>query len=130
MERLFKIICILLLSMTIIMLCNVNIVRAEVLDVLDGRASLFYHPPEGENNPGDRFTNVAGNICGIIQIIGIIVSVLALMIIGIREMTASLEEKSRIKDAMPGYLVGIFLVAAMTSIPNIIYQIFYKMGEL
>lgn len=57
-----------------------------------------------------------------IRTIGIIVSVVTLMIIGIKEMTASVEEKSVIKQAMPGYILGAIMVFAMTTIPTLIYE--------
>ena len=44
------------------------------------------------------------------------------MVIGIREMTASVEEKSIIKQSMPGYIIGAVLVMAMTTLPSIIYN--------
>jgi len=69
-----------------------------------------------------ELNNIVGKILGIIQVIGIIVSVGALMIIGIRNMTASVEEKSIIKQALPGYIVGIALLATVSTIPNIVYK--------
>ena len=57
-----------------------------------------------------------------IRSIGIVVSVITLMVIGIREMTASAEEKSIIKQSMPGYVIGAIMVFAMTVIPTLIYE--------
>ena len=44
------------------------------------------------------------------------------MIIGIREVTASAEEKSIIKQAMPGYILGAIMVFVITMIPTLIYN--------
>ena len=49
-------------------------------------------------------------------------SVVTLMIIGIKQMTASAEEKSILKQAMPGYILGAVMVFAMTVIPTLIYE--------
>lgn len=68
-------------------------------------------------------TNKIGPILGAIQTVGAVISVLALMLIGIKTMIGSVEEKTQYKEAMPGYLIGIFLVFSMTSIPNIIYKV-------
>lgn len=57
-----------------------------------------------------------------IRSVGIIVSVVTLMVIGIKEMTASAEEKSVIKQAMPGYILGAIMVFSMTVIPTLIYE--------
>lgn len=63
-----------------------------------------------------------GPILAFIQAIGTVVSVIALMIIGFRTLTGSLEEKSAYKESLPGYVIGIFLLFSMTTIPNIIYN--------
>lgn len=58
-----------------------------------------------------------------IRSVGIVLSVIILMIIGIKEMTASVEEKSIIKKAMPGYILGAIMVFAITVIPTVLYEI-------
>ena len=79
-----------------------------------------YKPDTSEMNP--IFDSKVGIVLGIIRAIGILLSVGALVVIGIKEMTASVEEKSNIKKAMPGYVIGIILVATMTTLPSIIYN--------
>ena len=64
----------------------------------------------------------ANIIVTVIRNVGIVVAVIALMIIGFKEMTASIEQKSEIKQAMPGYLIGIVMVVAVSFLPTIIYQ--------
>ena len=61
-------------------------------------------------------------VVSVIRGIGIVVSVVSLMIIGIREVTASAEEKSIIKEAMPGYILGAIMVFVITLIPTLIYN--------
>lgn len=65
----------------------------------------------------------AGIILGVIRAIGMVVSVIILMILGIKQMTASIEEKSIIKQAMPGYILGAIMVFAITWLPSLIYNI-------
>ena len=76
-------------------------------------------PNIGEKNLVDK----ANVITTVIRNIGIVVSVIALMIIGIREMTASVEEKSIIKQSMPGYILGAVMVGAISFLPSLIYNI-------
>jgi hypothetical protein len=76
-------------------------------------------PDIGESN----YINKANIITTVIRNIGIVVSVIALMIIGIREMTASAEEKSIIKQSMPGYILGAVMVGAISFLPSLIYNI-------
>lgn len=87
-----------------------------------GKSVEEYNPHPQNQQIGGKTNKIVGNVLGIIRVIGIIVSVGALMVIGIREMTASVEEKSIIKQSMPGYIIGAFLVMAMTTLPSIIYN--------
>jgi len=84
-----------------------------------------YNPREsGDVGNGIVFANKVKRVLGIIRNIGIAVSVISLSIIGLREMLGSVEEKSRIKDSIPGYLLGLFLVVCMTVLPSILYNAF------
>lgn len=67
-------------------------------------------------------TEKVGKILGFIQAVGVIASVLAMMLIGLRTMFGSIEQKTAYKEAMPGYIIGIILVFSMTTIPNIIFK--------
>ena len=44
------------------------------------------------------------------------------MIIGLKTMIGSIEEKTQYKESLPGYLIGVFLLFASTTIPSIIYD--------
>ena len=55
--------------------------------------------------------------------IGIVVAVIALMVLGFRQMTASAEQKSIIKESLPGYLIGVVMVITLTVLPSIIYEL-------
>lgn len=68
--------------------------------------------------------NIIGKVIGGVQGIGSIVSVLALVIIGIRYMLGSVEEKAEYKKTMLPYLVGIILTFASVNIVSIIYNVF------
>ena len=70
----------------------------------------------------NEFNNRVKTVVAAIRAIGIVVSVVALLLIGIRQITASAEEKSIIKEAMPGYILGLVLVVSITFLPTIIYN--------
>lgn len=65
------------------------------------------------------FANV---IIGGVQAIGSIVSVLALVMIGIKYMMGSVEEKAEYKETMINYIIGAILVFAISNISAIIYD--------
>lgn len=62
-----------------------------------------------------------GKIAGFIRIVGTIVSVGALMIIGIQFMLGSAEEKAEYKDRMFPYIIGAILLFAASTFVDIIY---------
>lgn len=85
--------------------------------------STDWWKPSDDNILEDELTKRANVITTVIRNVGIILSVIVLMIIGIKEMTASVEEKSVIKQALPGYLIGVIMVVAITTLPSIIYSL-------
>ena len=62
----------------------------------------------------------ANEIIGLVQMIGTITSVLALIIIGIKYMVGSVEEKAEYKKTMQPYLIGTVMVFSITNIIFII----------
>ena len=68
----------------------------------------------------------AGVITGIVQIAGTIVSAGTLIIIGIRYMVVSVEEKAQYKERMVPYVIGAVLLFGATNIVNILYKLFIK----
>lgn len=69
-----------------------------------------------------ELTNKAGTVLGIINTIGVILSVIILAIVGVKYMLGSVEEKADYKKDMIPYIVGAFFLAFATTIPNIIYD--------
>lgn len=80
-----------------------------------------YSPVRDTEEP--ELLEMGGKILGIINVIGLVVSVITLMIMGIKYMIGSVEEKAEYKRMMMPYLIGAILVFSATTIPNIIYKI-------
>ena len=68
------------------------------------------------------------NILGIINAIGIVVAIIVLMVLGVKYMLGSVEEKADYKKAIIPYLIGMFLLVSVTTLPNLIYQIITSTG--
>lgn len=68
--------------------------------------------------------NFGGSVAGAIQIAGTIVSAGALIIIGIRYVLASAEEKAEYKERMLPYVIGAVLLFGASNIVNIAYKVF------
>lgn len=66
---------------------------------------------------------IGANIVNIIQVVGIVIAIIVLLIIGIRYLVGSPEQKSEYKKTMVPYIVGAVLVFAGTSIVKVVYQL-------
>lgn len=76
-----------------------------------------------------EIANVGKSIVGILQTVGIILSVIVLIILGIKYMMGSAEEKAEYKKTMIPYIVGAALIFAASIFANVIYQFFTGMTK-
>lgn len=83
-----------------------------------------YEPVTLQEDEVYGFEAFGGKIAGIIQIIGTMVSVGTIMIIGIRYVGASADEKAEYKERMIPYFIGAVLLFGASNIVNIIYNMF------
>ena len=65
----------------------------------------------------------AGTTLGVINVCGAVISVITLMVIGIKYMLGSVEEKAEYKKSMGLYILGAALLFSITTIANILYKI-------
>lgn len=70
-----------------------------------------------------KLKNMGNTIIGIVQFIGSFTSVIALIVIGIKYMTGSVEEKAEYKKTMVPYVIGAILVFATTNLLGIVNSI-------
>ena len=94
--------------------------------VLAGRV-LAFNPNEWDPGPGKieegPFLEKAGIVLGWIQYIGVIVSILALAIIGLKYMLSSVEAKAEYKKTMIPYVVGCFMIMGISIILALIEEV-------
>ena len=67
-------------------------------------------------------SKIGNQIITIITTIGIVVSVIVLVVLGIKYMMGSAEEKAEYKKTLMPYVIGAGLVFAASSIAQIVYQ--------
>ena len=77
--------------------------------------------PITENNVSG-ITNMGGKILGIIRVIGTIVAVGALLVLGIKYMMGSVEEKAEYKKSFIPYFIGAILLFAAVNLADMIYS--------
>ena len=66
--------------------------------------------------------NFGGNIMGVINVVGVVVAVVVLMVIGIKYMMGSAEEKAEYKKTLMPYVIGAVLVFAASTIAGVIFS--------
>lgn len=71
-----------------------------------------------------EITSVGKKVVGILQAVGVILSVIVLIVLGIKYMMGSAEEKAEYKKTMMPYIVGAALIFAASALAQVIYQFF------
>ena len=109
MKKTTKFLVIIILTF-VLLLQLTNITLATTLSGLDAE-------------PSHDFDNVGNSVIKILSTIGMIVSVIALIIIGIKYMIGSLEQKAEYKKTMMPYLIGAIFVFSASIIASIVYNV-------
>lgn len=81
-----------------------------------------YEPSNESSSDVSVLTDKAGVILGAIRNISAIVSVIALMIIGVKYIIGSAEEKANYKATMIPYIIGCLMAVAGTTLVSFIYN--------
>lgn len=128
-----RIIGIILFSIFILCLFTTNTLAHDVKDGAGGSSSKSVdvtstiNPddwnPSGTGKESEDLNKMVGKILGTIRNAGIIISVIALMVIGLKTMFGSLEEKSHYKELLPTFVIGVFIFLSCTTIPDMIYRV-------
>lgn len=74
------------------------------------------------NPSSEKIADMVGPILGAINNIGVVIAVIILMIIGLKYMLGSAEEKANYKQTLMPYLIGAVILFAGSIIPNLIYK--------
>ena len=90
--------------------------------IVDPREDPTKFEPGGMTNTG-TLQDIGNKIIGIIQVIGSVTSVIVLIVIGIKYMVGSLEERAEYKKTMMPYVIGALFVFGITNILGIVSNI-------
>lgn len=80
-----------------------------------------YKPTDDPATP-TKTVAIVSTILGVIQAIGIVLSVIMLAALGIKYMIGSVEDKANYKENMVPYIIGAVLIGAGPTIVNLIYK--------
>lgn len=81
-----------------------------------------YNPGSVSTSEAQSFFDKAGVILGAVRTLGVVISVLVLMFVGIKYMLGSVEERADYKKAMMPYVIGAILLFATTTFVTIIFD--------
>ena len=115
MKKVSKIISVVLIAIMLVTICT-NVFAA-ITGVSDP-ATLTGKAVQGT----DKITNLGNQIITILTIIGTVASVIVLIVLGLKYMMGSAEEKAEYKKTMLPYVIGAALVFAASAIAGILYN--------
>ena len=70
--------------------------------------------------------NIANTVVWVVRTVGQSIAVIMLLVIGIKYIMGSVEQKAEYKQSMLPYFIGAILIFAGASITQIIYSVFIK----
>lgn len=117
MKQLIKISIRLIIMLLLLMILNNNVYASGTIDTnitIGGTDAIYANKTMTET------------LLGVIQTVGSVISVLALVIIGIRYMLSSVEEKASMKGVLIYYVVGAVLVFATSNLLSIVYNVIWN----
>lgn len=117
MKKQVKVISIALIVLTVLLAISNVVLATDIPGKIDQIAQ--------GNSSADttKVVNLGATIVTIMQTVGIVVAVVILLILGIKYMIGSAEEKAEYKKTMIPYLVGAVLIFASTTIVNVVYNV-------
>lgn len=130
-SNIFKIVTFIIIIIMMIFTITNPSLAAEAAEEEDDGARINFDPNDEIWRPSsttsaqgaDRVLEIGNDIIGVIQLVGSLISVGVLVVIGIRYMMGSVEERASYKKAMTPYLIGAVMLFAITNILAIIVNL-------
>ena len=117
MKKASKIVTMLILAVMVLSI-GASVFGADPSTLISGM-----QPDSFEGEDATALTNLIQGIVRVVNIVGVGIAVIILLILGIKYMMGSAEEKADYKKSMIPYLVGAILIFAGTSIVNVVVQL-------
>ena len=112
----------LILTLILVLIITITNVVYGSDSIADPRENPTSFDPGNISDTG-KLQDIGNRIIGIIQVIGSVTSVIVLIIIGIKYMVGSLEERAEYKKTMMPYIIGALFVFGITNILGIVSNI-------
>ena len=117
-KKTIKIIAILTIVLTIITLSTV-VMAGETVAGGTGGVDVNNLTGTATNKAGD-ISKFGNSVIGVLQAVGVVLSVVILIVLGIKYMVGSAEEKAEYKKTMMPYVIGAILIFAASTLAGIV----------
>lgn len=118
----FKIIAIVILAIFAIFILQTNI-YASITDPIQNPG--VYDPTQNIGG-NSKASSIVKTLVSIMTTLGIAVALVSLLIIGIRFMVGSIEDRAKYKETMVPYIIGIVMVICISTIIKIMSALFFN----
>ena len=119
-----KLVQIFTILMIVIALCSISVSVLAANPAADTTAIT----PSSINGDADLKTDsistIGNNVVKILQTVGVVLSVVILIVLGLKYMMGSAEEKAEYKKSMMPYVIGAALIFAASALAQVIYNFF------
>lgn len=119
-------ISIILLTILVIFMVMPLYSMADVPKEIDPSA---WKPDDLNTGDVEALTSSATTIVSYIRYIGIIVTIVALIILGIKYMVGSIEERAEYKKSMKAFLIGVIVFFALSQLIAVIIDLSDSLGS-
>ena len=109
-------------SKKIVMITKIVLIMVLIVSLAN---TVFAYDPmnwEANEQTSEQLNDIVGTILGFVQVIGSAIAVIMIVVLGIKYMVGSAEEKAEYKKTMIPYLVGAICIFAASTIANVVYQ--------
>jgi len=112
-----------LVILLIIILMTMTILSINVFAKIDTDIEI------GKTGAESTSKNMINRMLGVLQVVGTVMAVISIIIIGMRYIFSSLEEKAALKGVIGYWLAGAILVFATVNVVKFAYDIITGLGE-
>ena len=86
------------------------------------------YDPTQTNVETTKTTSIVKTLVKIMTTVGIAVAIISLMVIGIRFMVGSVEDRAKYKETMMPYIIGTILLFSISGILQVLSNLFFNIG--
>ena len=109
-----------------IKIVSIALIMLAVLLISTSVFASEYRPSDVKNiintENTENIEKLGGRIIGIVRVVGTIAAVAMLIVLGIKYMMGSAEERAEYKKTLFPYFIGAILIFAATNLADIIYS--------